>query len=82
VLDGHNSHVSPEFDQSCMGHQIVVLCMQAHSSHLLQPLDVDSFSVLKQSYGRLVEQLMGRGVNHIDKHKFLPLLRQVRQVKQ
>ena len=52
--------------------------MPAHSSHLLQPLDVGCFSVLKQSYGRLVEQLMGRGINHIDKHEFLPLYRQAR----
>ena len=79
VLDGHDSHVSPEFDRFCLDHQIVVLCMPAHSSHLLQPLDVGCFSVLKQAYGRLVEQLMARGVNHIDKHEFLPLYRQARQ---
>ena len=53
--------------------------MPAHSSHLLQPLDVGCFSVLKQSYGRLVEQIISRGVNHIDKHEFLPLYRQARQ---
>ena len=80
VLDGHNSHVSPEFDRYCLDHQIVVLCIPAHSSHLLQPLDVGCFSVLKQSYGRLVEQLMGRGINHIDKHEFLPLYRQARPI--
>jgi len=79
VLDGHGSHISPEFDQFCLDHQIVVLCMPAHSSHLLQPLDVGCFSVLKQSYRRLVEQLMGSGVNHIDKRDFLPLYRQARQ---
>jgi len=80
VLDGHNSHVSPEFDRFCLDHQIVVLYIPAHSLHLLQPLDVGCFSVLKQSYGRLVEQLMGHGVNHIDKREFLPLYRQARQV--
>ena len=79
ILDGHNSHVSPEFDRFCLDHQIVVLCMPAHSSHLLQPLDVGCFSVLKQSYGRLVQQIISRGVNHIDKREFLPLYRQARQ---
>ena len=54
--------------------------MPAHSSHILQPLDVGCFSPLKQAYGHLVEQLMGRGVNHIDKHEFLPLYRQARQI--
>ena len=79
VLDGHNSHVSPKFNRFCLDHQIVVLCMPAHSSHLLQPLDIGCFSVLKQSYGRLVEQLIGHGVNHINKREFLPLYRQARQ---
>jgi len=53
--------------------------MPAHSSHLLQPLDVGCFSVLKQSYGYLVEQIMSCSVNHIDKQEFLSLYRQARQ---
>jgi hypothetical protein len=73
VLDGHGSHVSPEFDQFCLDHQIIVICMPADPSHLLQPLDVVCFSVLKRSYQGLIEQSMARGVNHIDKLDFLPL---------
>jgi len=53
--------------------------MPAHSLHLLQPLDVGYFSVLKQLYGRLVEQIMARSVNYINKYEFLPLYRQARQ---
>jgi hypothetical protein len=79
VLDGHNSHINPEFDQFCLDHKIIIVCMPAHSSHLLQPLDVGCFSALKQAYGRGVEQLMGRGVNHIDKCEFLLLYKQARQ---
>jgi hypothetical protein len=52
--------------------------MPAHSSHLLQPLDVGCFSVLKSTYGRLVQQKIGLGVNHIDKVEFLALYRQAR----
>jgi hypothetical protein len=78
ILDGHGSHVTPEFDQYCLDHQIIVLCMPPHSSHLLQPLDVGCFSVLKRSYGQRVEQLMSLGVNHIDKQDFLPLYQQAR----
>jgi hypothetical protein len=58
VFDGHGSHVTPEFDQYCIDHDIVVLCMPPHSSHLLQPLDVSCFSVLKRVYGQGVEELM------------------------
>lgn len=78
ILDGHGSHVTLEFDQYCLNHSIIVLCMPPHSSHLLQPLDVGCFSVLKRSYGRLVEQKMGLGVNHIDKQEFLHLYQQAR----
>lgn len=73
VFDGHGSHVTPEFDQYCTEHNIIVLCMPPHSSHLLQPLDVSCFSVLKRAYGQGVEELMRRGVNHVDKLEFLPL---------
>jgi hypothetical protein len=52
--------------------------MPPHSSHLLQPLNVGCFAVLKRSYGRLVERLMSLGVNHIDKQEFIPLYQQAR----
>ena len=45
--------------------------MLPHSSHLLQPLDVSCFSVLKRSYGREIEQLMRASYNYIDKSDFL-----------
>jgi hypothetical protein len=78
ILDSHGSYVTPEFDQNCLDHSIIVLCTPPHSSHLLQPLDVGCFSALKRSYGRLVEQKMGAGVNHIDKQEFLPLYQRAR----
>jgi hypothetical protein len=53
--------------------------MPAHSSHLLQPLDIGYFSVLKQAYRYNVEQIIRSGVNHIDKREFLLLYRQARQ---
>src|SRR5450432_3835371 len=71
ILDGHGSHVTPEFDLFVKEHSIITLCMPSHSSHLLQPLDVGCFAVLKRQYGRQIEGLMRNGVNHIDKHDFL-----------
>lgn len=71
VLDGHGSHLTPEFDQVCAENNIIPICMPAHSSHVLQPLDVGCFAVLKRSYGRLVENKMRLGINHIDKLDFL-----------
>jgi hypothetical protein len=71
ILDGHGSHLTPEFDRTCTENKIIPVCMPAHSSHLLQPLDVGCFAVLKRHYGQLVEQRMRLGFNHIDKIDFL-----------
>ncbi len=71
ILDGHGSHVTPQFDQYCLEHSIIVLCMPPYSSLLLQLLDVGCFAVLKRSYGRLVEEKMGLGNNHIDKQELI-----------
>jgi hypothetical protein len=45
--------------------------MPAHSSHLLQPLDVGCFAVLKRVYSRFVSDLARNAYNHIDKLDFL-----------
>lgn len=45
--------------------------MLAHSLHLLQPLDIGCFAVLKRTYSRLVENQVCTGYNHIDKLDFL-----------
>ncbi|EED14731.1 pogo transposable element, putative [Talaromyces stipitatus ATCC 10500] len=71
ILDGHGSHLTPQFDQICTENNIIPVCMPPRSSHLLQPLDVSCFAVLKRQYGRLVEQRVRLGFNHIDKYDFL-----------
>lgn len=52
--------------------------MPPHSSHILQPLDVSCFAVLKRVYGRLVEANMRMGINHINKLDFQALYREAR----
>ncbi|KAF2195799.1 DDE-domain-containing protein [Zopfia rhizophila CBS 207.26] len=51
--------------------------MPAHSSHILQPLDVGCFSPLKRAYRRQVEKLMRNWFNYITKLEFLPAFRDV-----
>jgi hypothetical protein len=68
--DGHGSHVTPEFDHFCKDHSIITLYMPSHPSHLLQPLDVGYFAVVKRSYGRQIEGCMRNGIIHIDKKDF------------
>jgi hypothetical protein len=70
VIDGHESHVSVEFDRFCKDHNIITISMPPHSSHLLQPLDVGCFSPLKRAYSRQIEVLMKSHVNHVTKLEF------------
>ena len=79
VLDGHGSHLTPQFDQICSENDIIPICMPAHSSHKLQPLDIGCFSPLKRAYGSLVGKKMRLGINHIDKLDFLEAFLQARK---
>ena len=71
ILDGHGSHLTPQFDHLCFNNDIVPICMPAHSSHILQPLDVGCFAPLKRAYGRIVDRWMRAGIDHVDKLEFL-----------
>jgi hypothetical protein len=46
--------------------------MPAHTSHILQPLDVSCFGPLKKAYGSQIENKMRLGINHIAKKELLP----------
>src|SRR5699024_1323521 len=71
VLDGHGSHLTPEFDKTCSENDIIPICMPPHSSNYCQPLDMGCFSPLKSAYGDLVQTRMQHGYNHVDKLDFL-----------
>jgi hypothetical protein len=69
----------PQFDKLCKDNNIIYIYMPAHSSHLLQPLDVGCFSPLKRAYGGLIKAKSWLGFHHINKHDFLqayPIARQ------
>jgi hypothetical protein len=72
ILDGHESHHSAEFELYCKEHNIITLCMPAHSSYILQPLDVGCFSPLKKAYGKQIEGYMRGGQTYISKEDFFP----------
>ncbi|KAJ0129784.1 Early endosome antigen 1 [Fusarium oxysporum f. sp. albedinis] len=72
ILDGHESHHSADFERYCKENKIITLCMPAHASHLLQPLDVGCFAVLKKAYGREIEHLIRCSITYISKTEFFP----------
>ncbi|RPA90989.1 DDE-domain-containing protein [Choiromyces venosus 120613-1] len=78
ILDGHSSHVNLRFSEFCDSHNIICFCLPAHSTHILQPLDVGLFGPLQKYYGKVVENYhisTNIGINY---RNFLPLYKQAR----
>ena len=61
VLDGHGSHETDEFMFRCFEEDIYLTYLPAHSSHVLQPLDLSVFSPIKTIYKQQLALL-----GHID----------------
>jgi hypothetical protein len=57
VLDGHGSHETVDFMYLCFQHNIHLLYLPPHPSHVLQPLDLSVFSPLKHSYRKQIGYL-------------------------
>ncbi len=73
-LDGHASHVSSEVIDFCVARKIILLCLPAHTTHILQPLDVGIFAPLAAIYKNLVHRTTLFGASYsIDKVDFLEL---------
>jgi hypothetical protein len=47
ICDSHDSHISTDFINHCIQHDIILIRLPLHTSHLLQPLDVSVFASLK-----------------------------------
>ena len=50
ILDGHGSHTPIDIMWTCWKNKVYTLYLPAHASHVLQPLDLATFSVVKSKY--------------------------------
>jgi hypothetical protein len=78
ILDGHGSHVTPEFQDFCIAKRIILLCLPPHTSHMLQPLDVAVFSPLKHYFRRATERRLWLECSQFPKTEFLQTYSEVR----
>jgi len=74
ILDGHGSHVSPEFVEYAAQNNIVPLCLPSRSAYHLQPLDVGLFSPLTNAYKRRLRETSIYGAVNVTKGQFLEIL--------
>lgn len=60
ILDGHGSYVTDRFMLKAFENNVHLLYLLAHTSHVLQPLDLSVFSPLKRYYRfKILEVLEG-----------------------
>ncbi|MES9884138.1 MAG: hypothetical protein ABW185_25105 [Sedimenticola sp.] len=50
IYDGHASHISSSLIEWAKSHNIILFVLPAHTSHILQPLDVGVFGPFKRYY--------------------------------
>ncbi len=74
LIDGHASHITTQVIDYCVSQKIILLCLPAHTTHLLQPLDVGVFAPLATAYKTHVQRVTRLGGSYsIDKTDFLEL---------
>lgn len=81
IVDGHGSHSSDEFMTMCYLNNIYLLFFPAHTSHILQPLDLGCFSSLKTAYRRLVNEYTAlTDTTKVGKARFLEFYAEARKI--
>ena len=55
IFDGHESHISYNLLRTAIDNNIHNLCLPAHCSHLLQPLDVSVFRAAKVAWKKILK---------------------------
>lgn len=81
VVDGHGSHATDNFMWHCYINDVYLLYLPAHSSHVLQPLDMSFFSPLKTAYRQGLQDLvLLRGPVPFNKRDFLKAYNRARRV--
>ena len=52
IQDGHSSHLTIELIELAKANDVHLLCLPAHTTHILQPLDVGIFKPLKAFFSK------------------------------
>jgi hypothetical protein len=82
VMDGHGSHLTLEFVAYCYQPdvKISVFLLPAHSTHLLQPLDIGVFQSFKHYHQEVLEEAVRYGGVNYKKPDFLAAFQRMRDL--
>ena len=71
-VDGHASYITTAAIEFALSKKIIILCLPAHTTHILQPLDVGVFGALAINYKNLILRKATLGARYsIDKVRFI-----------
>ena len=70
VLNSYKSHLSAQFEEFYKKKNIITFYLLIYSFHFIQPLNVNCFNVLKQSYNKELEDFIKAYINYIIKTEF------------
>ena len=78
IFDGHTSHLSLKTARLAIDNHIHLLCLPAHATHLLQPLDVYTLKYVKSQWRNLLwDYSKTNPVRKLDKPAFIRLYAQL-----
>ena len=77
-VDGHASHTSlMETSSLCEDYQVILYCLTAHSSHLIQPLDQAFFGAIKRAWTNALRQFVAKHGEAVGLDTFCQVFRPV-----
>ena len=65
LYDGHKTHLHPDIIQWAEDNKIILFVLPAHSSHILQPLDVGCFGPFQKVFATEVDCFMKQNVGQV-----------------
>ncbi|XP_060556927.1 uncharacterized protein LOC132717474 [Ruditapes philippinarum] len=73
LLDGHKSHVSVDLVEWAKSQNIIIFVLPAHTSHILQPLDVAVFGPFQKIYNNECHKFMRMNSTNITRYNVCQL---------
>ena len=70
ILDGHESHIKYDVRELAVKHKIEIAKLPAHTTHILQPLDVEIMKPMKGLYDQAAHSLFLKERRYIKKIDF------------
>lgn len=71
LLDGFTGHGAFAFREYCIKFNIIVAPLPAHSTHILQPMDVGVFQPLKNAHQKILRRALRKGNISFSRHDFM-----------